>query len=50
MVIPVQGSKTIITKKYVIVIDIINDKARYNRIDAKYRQMAFRSVVHLVLA
>ena len=25
-------------------IDIINNKARYNRIDAKYCQMAFRSV------
>ena len=30
-------------------IDIINNKARYNRIDAKYCQMAFRSVlVHLL--
>ena len=27
-------------------IDIINNKARYNRIDAKYRQMAFRSVAN----
>ena len=26
------------------VIDIINNKARYNEIDAKYRQMAFQSV------
>ena len=26
-------------------IDIINNKARYNQIDAKYHQMAFRSVL-----
>ena len=27
--------------KFGVVIDIINNKARYNRIDAKYGEMAF---------
>ena len=40
-----QSGKIIdITKISKVKIDMINNKARYNRIDAKYRQMAFRSV------
>ena len=39
-----QSASVICILPDVFIIEIINKKARHNRIDAKYYQMAFRSV------